>query len=439
MAPEGNIIPILPASRPYQAVFHAQAMEKRYGYIVWHRRAGKDLACWVLLIQRAMQRPANYWHVFPTHTQARKALWESIDNNGKRLINYVPSCFLAKKPNDSEMKITLINGSIIYVLGSNNEDALRGPNPWGVIMSEYAYQRPNVWPEIIQPILLANNGWAIFNTTPAGKNHAYDLYNYAERQDDWFTQLLTVKDTGVISEEAIKRLPEQGVSEEKIQAEYYCNWNRGVEGTFFGRLVEMARLEERICKVPLDSWQQVYTACDIGYTDYTAIWFFQIIRNEVHFIDYYQASGEGLQHYARVLDDKAREFGYRYAQHFAPHDMASHEIGSGKNRLQIAKELGINFTIVKKTSFETGIELSRKLIMRSYFDETKCAQGIKALENYRKKYDEARDNYSLNPIHDWASHGADAFRYASVSMEYDFGKKVYSGEEMDNMWQKWNR
>lgn len=436
--PEDSVIPILPSSRPYQADFHAQAMKKRFGYLVWHRRAGKDLACWVLLIQRAIQRPAIYWHVFPTHKQARKALWQAIDNNGRRFLDYIPKCMLERPPNNSEMMITLKNGSLIYVLGSNNDDALRGSNPWGVIMSEHAYQVPTAWPDIIQPILLANEGWAIFNTTPAGKNHAYDLYTYACRQPDWFTSLLTVNDTHIIDVNEINRLRDQGMSEEKIQAEYYCSWSKGVEGTFYGRLVEMARLDERIDKVRFDSWIPVYTACDIGYTDYTAIWFWQEVQGQIRFIDYYQASGEGLHHYANVLDSFARDKGYRYAEHFAPFDIKDGEIGSGKTRLQIAQDLGINFSVLKRASFESGIELSRKNLMRCIFDEKNCAQGIKALENYRKKYDEARDSYSTHPIHDWASHGADAFRYASIAIETNqTTAKKYSGEEIDKMWQRY--
>ena len=179
------------------------------------------------------------------------------------------------------------------------------------------------------------------------------------------------------------------------------------EGAYYARMFTKIYQENRICRVPYESDLPVYTAWDLGMSDETAIWFFQFFGKEVRVIDYYENNGEGLPHYARVLHER----GYRYGRHFAPHDIAVRELGSGISRLETARKLGIEFERIK-TNLDVmgGIENCREMLGYCWFDEGKTEQGRKALENYKKEWDEKHNCYKTSPLHDWSSHAADAFR-----------------------------
>lgn len=396
-----------------------EAMEtKDRAIIVFHRRAGKDILCWTLTFLKALQRKGAYYYIFPSFRQARKAIWEAIDNDGRKFLDYIPRELLASKPNSSEMRIELKNGSIIRLLGSDDFDSIRGTNPIGVVFSEFAYQKPEVWSQIIEPALRINYGWAIFNSTPYGKNHFFNMVNHAQSNpDEWFCQICSISDTGIVKEADLDSLRSQGVSEETIAQEYKCSFDRGVEGSYYGRSMHYLRTNGHITRVHHDEYAKVYTAWDIGIGDSTAIWFFQVIRDSVHFIDYLEASGEGLPFYVRRIDELGKQYGYRYHLHFAPHDMKQRELGTGISRLQMAQELGIDFVVLEATPVDTGIELVRKLLPKCYFDADSCKRGIEALESYQKRYDDKHRVYNTRPLHNWCSHGADAMRYACLGIE----------------------
>lgn len=406
--------------REYQFDLEQGLIKKKRAIAIFHRRAGKDLACWNILIRQALQKKGVYYYAFPTYKQARRSLWEAISNDGVRFLDYIPKPLLARPPINTEMKIDLINGSIIRFIGSDNYDDIRGTNPLGVVLSEYAYQRQEIWSMVLEPILRLNGGWALFNSTPYGKNHFYDLYQYAlKHQKEWYVKLLTIEDTGLVKPEEIEELKKQGVSEEVLEQEYRCSFTRGVEGSYYARVINDIRIRGQIGQVLHDPYNKVYTSWDIGIGDSTAIWFFQVLRQgqEIHFIDYYEASGESLEHYAHVIDQYGVQKKYKYAEHFAPHDIKQRELGTGVTRLQLANDLGIEFTVIPIKSIETGIEIVRKLLPRCWFDETNCRQGLIALETYHKRYDAARKSYSDHPEHDCSSHGSDSFRYACSGSE----------------------
>lgn len=179
------------------------------------------------------------------------------------------------------------------------------------------------------------------------------------------------------------------------------------DGTFYGKQFNEIYRTNRICSVPYVDHLPVYTAWDLGMSDDTTIWFFQFYGMEARVIDYYAANGEGLGHYAAVLRDK----GYRYARHFAPHDIAVRELGSGVSRLDTAAKLGIKFDCIPTNrDVAGGIENSRELLGYCWFDEARTTEGRKALEAYKKEWDEKHATYKGHPLHDWASHGADSFR-----------------------------
>ncbi len=393
----------------------------RRAYLLYHRRAGKDFSCWMFMI-RCAANPANipgiYYYILPTYTQGKKVIWDGIDETGKRFLDYIPKEWLDGKPNSTEMKIRLINGSLIQVIGSDNPDAIRGTNPKGIVFSEYALQDPRIWTDIISPILVKNKGWAIFNTTPQGRNHAYDLWEGIQNSPYWYTQKLTIEDTKLITTDEIERERAEGKSEEVIQQEYYVSFARGIDGSFYGRLIEKARFEERICKVQYEPRSNVDTYWDIGFGDSTSIIFGQQINAEFRIIDYYEASGEGIAHYAKILQNKP----YVYGHHYMPHDAGSGSIQTGITLQKAAQEVGINAIVLEReTNIQPGIEAARALLATCYIDQSKCARLIKCLESYHKKFNDKLNCYSDTPVHDWASHAADCLRYTAIAKQ-QYGK-----------------
>lgn len=388
--------------RQYQKDFeNAMFGGMKRAFLLYHRRAGKDIACWNFCINCALSdRPGLYFYALPTYTQGKRVIWDGIDERGNKLIQSIPRELLVGKPNSTEMKINLVNGSMIQIVGAENFDALRGTNPKGCVFSEYAMQDPRAWTEVISPILAKNGGWAVFNTTPLGKNHAFDLWQMAERSDAWFTQKLTIADTGLIPRTVIEQEIAEGKGEEVIQQEYYCSFSRGVDGTYYGRLISKAWDDGRICSVPYDPSLDVNTSWDLGVGDATSIWFWQQSPGgEIHFIDFYENTGEGLAHYVSVL----REKDFLYGKHYLPHDVKARELGSGASREEMLRKLQVKPVIVPKLSIDDGIQAVRSILPRCWFDEKKCAVGIKHLENYRKAFSNTLRCYTDRPLHDQAS------------------------------------
>lgn len=380
---------------------------------VWHRRAGKDLFDLNWLIRSAFMTVGTYWHIFPQFTQGRKAIWEETTIEGRKYIDFFPQEYIKSK-NNHEMKIELLNGSVYRIVGSDDVDKLRGAGIKGAIFSEYAEQDPRAY-ETIQPMLMATKGWAVFNFTPKGENHAYDLYKMAQDSPDWHAEIRTVDDTQVFTQEALNQfkneLIAQGREVEFFEQEYYCSFTGVQEGAYYQNQMIQADKDNRITRVPYDEALQVHTAWDLGVGDATSIWFFQIYGSEVRLIDFYENSGEGLAHYIKVLKEKPYVYGY----HFAPHDIGVTEFGTGKTRIEMAYELGFSFEVLPRSSIEDGINAVRALLGRCYFDKDKCKQGIRALRSYHKEFDEKRGVFKIRPVHDWSSHAADSFRYLAMS------------------------
>ena len=402
--------------RPYQRhFFEAMASGIKRACLVWHRRAGKEMTCWNYLIMQAAMKRGTYFYFFPSFAQGRKILWSGMNKEGRRFLDYLPNKFLKKKPNSTNMQMELRNGSIIQIIGTDNIDSIVGTNPIGCVFSEYSLQNRNAW-TFISPVLAENKGWAVFNFTPRGCNHAKDLYDNAIQNPEWFCQRLTVDDTdGAITKDDIERARADGMSEDYIQQEFYCSFTLGVEGAYYAKYLQDCRDEGRIGYVPWDRQQKVYTSWDIGYGDSTSIIFYQLVGNEVHIIDYYENHGEGLPHYAKIVLSKP----CLYAAHYAPHDIDSHSFTSGLSARQVGLGLGIKFTTLPtlKVSHEEGVEAVRGIFPRVFIDKTKCDRLIKCLENYRKEYDQRLECYKERPRHDWASHGADAMRYLAIAVK----------------------
>lgn len=408
---------ILPAfsPRPYQIDF-LRAMDngKKRAVLVWHRRAGKEITCFNYMIKQAIvDRVGTYVYFFPTSTLGRRILWDGANKDGKRFLDYIPKEFIEGNPNSVEMKVRLKNGSVIQIIGSDQIINV-GINPVGCVFSEYSLQDPKTW-AFVRPILRENGGWAIFNFTPRGKNHAFELYTMAKHNPDWYCSLLTIQDTNVLSSHDMEIEREEGMSETLIQQEYFCSFDQGIEGAYYAKLLNKAILEGRLTNVCAQPYTSVDTFWDLGVNDETAIIFTQNIGQEIHIIDIYRNQGEGLSHYAKVLQDKANNNDWVYGEHYAPHDIQVRELGSGaQTRLQMARNLGISFKIVPNIPIQEGIELARGVFPRLWIDEVKCKFLIKCLENYHKDFNERMGVYSSKPTHDWSSHMCDAFRYMSI-------------------------
>lgn len=402
---------------------------KRAVWVV-HRRGGKDVTAFNWCIFQLLLNPGwTAFHILPTYSQAKKVIWDSSTNDGKRILDYIPKELIESK-NGHEMKIRFTNGSLFQLIGSDNIDSLVGSNPKIIIFSEYAIQSPAAW-DYLRPILDVNKGYALFISTPRGKNHFYDLVRRARANPNWFCEVLSVKDTGVLSEQEIEEIRQEGQSEEHIQQEYYCSFDRGVEGSYYGKLISKAYDDKRICGVPYETRSPVHTAWDIGYGDSTSITFWQEIGGELRIIDFYESQGEGIAHYVKMLQSKP----YVYGTHYMPHDAGSGSIQTGRTLQDVAYEQGLKSMVLEREiDIQIGIEAVRGLLSICFIDEKKCSHLIKCLENYHKKYNEKTESYSESAVHDWSSHASDSVRYmANARIQYGRGLGSLNKDKLDQL------
>lgn len=325
-------VPIDWSPRPYQIPLwkYLEGGGKR-AVAVWHRRAGKDLSSINWCAVSALTRPGLYWHLFPTYNQGRKIAWDGMTREGRKFLEHFPKQ-MWEAVNNTEMRLTLKNGSIYQVVGTDNVDRLVGANPVGVVFSEYSLQDPRAW-NYIRPILAENGGWALFIYTARGRNHGYDLLNIAKKNETWFQEVLSVENTRAIPIEAIDEERASGMPEEMIQQEFYCSFDAPLVGSYYGNAMAKLLADKHLGKIPYDPVLDVHTSWDLGVGDSTSIVFFQMAGNEIRIIDYYENSGEGLPHYIKVL----REKDYVYGDHLAPHDIQVRDFSTGKSRLEIGR------------------------------------------------------------------------------------------------------
>lgn len=428
--------------RPYQ--------RKLWGYFehggkrgieIAHRRWGKDDVALHLTAVSVMKKPATYWHMLPEYSQARKAIWNAINpHTGIRRIDEAFPQEIRTSTNDHEMFIRFINGGTYQVVGSDSYNSLVGTPPYGLIVSEWSRADPAAW-AYLAPILEENGGWALFITTPTGRNHAYTMYNMALQDPAWFAEKQTVDDTGAMSPERIAVVRREyhaifGIEggDALIEQEYYCSFSAPILGAIYAKWVDALDKAQRIKPDLYDPSLPVHTGWDLGYDDATAIWWFQVAPGEVRLIDYYETNGSDIQHYAeilagrRIVIDKRDmttgrvtdwHFGeelsghehrqrYEYGRHYVPHD-AAHKLlaAAGRSIVQQAYELGVKMSVIPSTSQQNSIAATRRMLEMTFID-SRCARGIEALRNYKFEWDEDKKTFKSTPLHDWASHGCDA-------------------------------
>lgn len=405
-----------------------------------HRRWGKDDIALHWTCVSAHQRIGNYWHMLPKAAQARKAIWEAVNpRTGKRRIDEAfPKC-LREKTLDRDMMIKFKNGSTWQVLGSDNYDMLVGSPPVGIVFSEWALASPGAW-AMLRPIVDENGGWAIFITTPRGRNHAMKSLELARSKTSWFGQVITAHKSNVFSKEQLEEIQDELRKEygdedgdALFEQEYLCSFNAQLLGAYYAKSLAEAEREGRIQSfVEHDPDYPVQTAWDLGLSDDTAIWFYQVIGREIRILGYYAASGKLLDHYAEVLATFEKTMGWKYwfedpreAYHWVPWDARPKTLASkGKSLLEIAwEDHELRFRVSKNLSVQDGIQSTRKMLKRAYISQQLCETGLEAARNYQREYDEDRQMYKSTPLHNWASHGADALRIMGINYAVVPGKK----------------
>jgi len=400
---------------------------------VWPRRHGKDEVGMHYTACAAHERVGTYWHLLPQQNQARKAIWDAVNpHTGRRRIDDAFPKDLRETTREQDMLIRLKCGSTWQVIGSDNYDALVGTPPVGVVFSEWALSDPQAW-SLIRPILLENGGWAMFNTTPRGRNHAYRMAIMAEQSEDWFFEKLTADETDVFSDEALanelaelkaERGEEDGQS--IYDQEYMTSWSAALPGAYYAKLIDKIEINGQITNVPHNPNRQVHTAWDLGASDQTAIWFIQWTGVSWAIIDYEAGSGKGPAWYWQRIrgladtDEEAAPFrhrrAYTFGEHLLPHDADHERMGIGlfeaNSIAGTMMTLGMeNVRVVPRTkSVANDINEVRKMIPICYFDKEKCALGLDGLRGYRRVWDEKNRVYQDRPLHDWASNPADAYR-----------------------------
>lgn len=433
----GDVVVIPYRPRRWARPFHASFARK--SVLVLHRRAGKtvgvlnhhqryalddDLEARRLRSLepsftdahlKELLRDRHYGHILPTYRQAKLVAWDKL--------KWYASTIPGAQPNEVDLLIKYPTGSKLQLFGADQPDSLRGAAFSGLSFDEYSQHPPNIYSEVLSKALADHLGYAIFAGTIKGKNQLYQTYQAGKTDPAWFTlwqdvdqSLATEDDASII---AIRRAMQDDrddvtkglMSQAEFDQEWYLSPEAAIKGAIYGREIAQLRKRGRITSVPYDPTLPVDTAWDLGVGDATAIWFVQSdYSGALRVIDYHEATGEGLPYYAKVLQAK----GYLYGTHYAPHDIENKEFGSGRTRLETAAGLGLPMTVVPKFSLEDGINAARMLLPKCWFDETACEAGLEALTQYRWGFNEQLHEQKQTPVHDWASHGADAWRYLAL-------------------------
>jgi hypothetical protein len=388
---------------------------------ICHRRWGKDDVALHYTATAAHKRVADYWHCLPEYAQARKAIWMAVNpHTGRRRIDEAFPFHLREQTWENEMAIRFKNGSLWRVVGSDNPNSLVGTAPAGLVMSEYALSNPASW-GYLAPILEENNGWALFITTPRGRNHAKSMYDLARASPGkWMAEFSSVMESGFSLERVEEARKEyhaifgQDAGDALIEQEYFCSFSAAILGAYWGKILSRLEHAGRIRKLPIEPQLPVHRAWDLGKGDHMAIWFFQVWAGQVRVVDFVQGHAVGIPGFARIIRE---EKNIRGGIDYVPHDARVVELGTEKSRLETMKTCGLNPEIIAMHRVEDRINAGRRVLPRCWFDEENCKQGLEALRNYRSEWDQDKMTFLDIPEKDWSTHGADAFGYLCYSVE----------------------
>lgn len=389
--------------------------KERWACVAAHRRCGKTVACINDLIKGALTctKPnARFAYIAPLFTQAKDVAWTYL----KHFTATIPGV----ETNESELRVDMPNGARVRLYGADNYDRMRGIYLDGVVLDEYADMDPRAWAEVIRPALSDRQGWATFIGTPKGRNAFYEIMHGGENfagasnDPDWFSMTLKASETGLVAASELEAM-RKVLTPEQYEQELECSFDAAIVGAYYGREMQALEGQKRIMRVPWEPSLPVYTAWDLGLDDATAIWFAQMAGSEIRLIDYYEANNTALTEVARVIRN---EKPYTYAEHYLPHDVQIREMMTNKSRKESLEALQIrNIVVTPAERVEEGINAARMMLPKCVFDAEQCKRGIEALKQYRREWDDKLKTFRLRPLHDWTSHGADAFRYLAMNIK----------------------
>ena len=401
----GEVIEIPYKPREHQLKVHELLDGKRFAVVVAHRRFGKTVAALNHLIREAVlneKETPRYAYIAPTYGQAKRVAWDY-------LVKYTTP--LGGTNNISELRVDFW-GRRIQLYGSDNPDSLRGQFFDGVIIDEVGDQNPKIWTDIIRPALTDRKGWCLFIGTPKGHNHFKELRDRAEKEEGWGLLEFKASETGVVDDVELKQAKNE-MGEDKYRQEFECSFDAAVEGSYYGQMLNELEDKKHMQEIPREEISRTFTAWDLGMGDSTSIWVAQLVGTEVRLIDYYENHGVGLDHYVKWIKDND----YLKSEHILPHDVRVRELGTGKSRLEMLEEAGLEVKIAPRMGLDDGIQAVRRLLPRCWFNVPQVQNGLNCLRNYRRDYDEKRKIFYERPLHDWSSHGSDSFRYLALGLD----------------------
>lgn len=395
--------------------------DQRWSCIVAHRRAGKTVATINDTVTRALytKKPnARYSYVAPYYSQAKTIAWDYLRRSTQNI---------AIKQKESELSVTLPNEAVIRLFGADNPDALRGTYHDGCVMDEYGDMKPSVWSKIILPALADRRGWATFIGTPKGKNHFYKIRERARTDPRWFYVELKASQTGIIDEEELTELREN-MDEDEYAQEFECSFDAALKGAIYGKEMRLAEEELRISSnFKADPDLPVDHAFDLGYTDDTATWGWQMAPDGYVLVSGYHNSFQATDHYIEWLFGRP----YQVGDVWLPHDAKAKSLQTGKSIVEQFLESGITPRIVPSLSLKDGISATRKILRYCRFSLPDCYDGVEALKQYQRVFDEITKAYQQRPKHDWTSHYSDAFRYFGIAARPVKEIGLVKSEEID--------
>jgi hypothetical protein len=346
-----------------------------------------------------------FGYVAPYRSQAKSVAWDYLKYFSRPI---------TKSSNEADLIIELVNGAKIRLFGADNADAMRGLGFDGLYLDEYGDFKPSVWGNVVRPALSDKQGWCVFGGTPKGKNQFWNIYETSKRlPNEWFSLSLPASKSGLLPESELQAARAQ-LAEDQYLQEYECSFEAAIIGAIWGTEMRKVAEEGRITKVENQIEVKTHTAWDLGHTDDTAIWWYQVIAGEIHIVDFFALSGGTIEEFVSKIKEKP----YNYGKHYLPHDARARTLASGGKSVieQMAAHLGINnLAIVPSLTVQDGIQAVRMALPRCWFDAEKCADGIEALRQYQREYDEDKKAFRQTPKHDWTSHPADAMRMLAIS------------------------
>jgi phage terminase large subunit len=371
--------------------------------VVAHRRAGKTVACINELIKAAVTfkgTDGRFAYVAPFYSQAKSVAWDYL----KKFSSVIQGTVV----NESELRIDYPNGSRVRLFGADNADALRGQFFDGLVADEYGDWKPSVWGYVIRPALADRRGWAVIIGTPKGRNQFWELYQHALVNEDWLALTIRASESNLLHPEELAALQLE-LTEDAWRQEMECDFEAALPGAIYGRELWKLEQEGRIRSGLYDPALKVHAVFDLGFSDDTAIFWFQVGK-ELRLIDCYANRGMPIAHYDEILKNR----GYTYGPHlWLPHDARAKSLQTGRSIEQQFTQAGWRPRIVPEMGLVDGIQAARLTLSDCLFSE-KCRDGIETLKQYQREYDEDKKCFRDKPRHDWTSHYADAFRYACL-------------------------